>query len=70
MPQMMVCEICQAELALRIAEAILDLDRPQGKTPDECLAYFDETNRQLFLNAATNAMDYIAQCMAKGTPLQ
>jgi len=58
----------QAELAVRIVEAMTDTARPEGRTPEECLEDISEEGRQSALNAAFAAATYFVEVMKGEIP--
>ena len=60
-----IVKINQAEMALRILEAMAQIKRPDidGKTPAEILGMFSEDARDKSLEAAVSVMEYIASCL-------
>jgi hypothetical protein len=60
-------EISEAEMAVRLAEAILGLGRPPGKSAKEAVDSMPEGARENFLNGARAAMLYLQECVDNGT---
>ena len=55
--------ISQAELACRICEAVLGIERPDGDTPEQALDRMDEDAREQWLGAADAVMGYFKECI-------
>jgi hypothetical protein len=66
----LIIEIDVAELACRIAESLIDFDRPPGLTALEALALIDAGTLERLKNAATSTAFYLAEVAAKaGLPI-
>lgn len=61
----LTCPVDQNELALRIAEACLDVQRPPQMHPADALAVFGIEEKKNFLKAAAVAEKYISECIEK-----
>jgi hypothetical protein len=62
-----IAEISEAEMAVRIAEAILGLKRPPGKSAAEAMDAMPEGARDDFLRAARAAILYVRESIEQGT---
>lgn len=61
-----IAEISEAELACRIAEAVLGLKRPPGQTAEQAMDGMDDAGLA-FRHAARVAMDYWRECLNRGS---
>jgi hypothetical protein len=60
-------ELDQAEIAIRIVEAISEAERPEGKTARECLDDLsDESRRNLFQASKAVAEYFFERIVASG----
>lgn len=55
-----------AELACRLAEAMIDLTRPANLTPREALATLPDDTRDGLLKAAGVAIEYVVEALRAG----
>ncbi len=62
----LVGEVNAAELACRIAEALMNIQRPNGATPQAALRKFDDEVRHGFYRAAARACEYIVEQINAG----
>lgn len=58
-------EIDPYELACRLVEAFMEVERPEGKTPKEALEQLDQENRDMFMRAARAAFEYFQQTVTE-----
>jgi hypothetical protein len=65
---LVVVELSQSELAVRIGEAFLNEVRPADATPEEILAMLGAEESERLLAAAKVAMEYFSQQLGKAQP--
>jgi hypothetical protein len=58
-----IAAIDAAELAVRMAEAVADMQRPANCTADQALALMDPDVRDAWLRATSVAMGYWCECI-------
>ena len=58
-----IAQIDEAELAVRIGEALMGLTRPEGATAEQTLDGTDADIRAMFRAAARAAMEYWGECI-------
>jgi hypothetical protein len=58
-----IIEIDEKELAIRMAEAAIEIKRPIGKSVQQCLDSFPADWGEAFLRAAKAAMNYWSECI-------
>ncbi len=64
-----IVTISQAELTVRLVEAITEAPRPAGvQDPDELLGMLSEEIRGPALRAARAAMEYMIEALQEGIP--
>lgn len=59
----LVTAIDAEELAVRLAETVLEAERPPDTSPREALASMSNSHGQLWLRAAEVAMEYWHECI-------
>jgi len=59
----LIAPIDQAELAVRIAEAIIGVQRPPGTPARKVLACLDPETREMLKTASAAAMEYFKECI-------
>ena len=62
-----IAEIDEAEMAVRIAEAMLKMKRPPGLSAQAALASMPDGEEENFARAARAAMLYLQECVDNGT---
>lgn len=55
--------ISEAELACRICEAVLDIERPEGIRAAAILDSMDEESQDTWIRAANAVMEYFKECI-------
>ncbi len=58
-----IAEISEAELAVRIGEAMLGMERPAGLTAEQALDTVSDDARDAIRQAARAAMEYWRECI-------
>jgi len=58
---MIVVDLSLTEIAVRIVEGTVGLERPPGRTAAEALSYLPETDRAGALRAARLIADYVGE---------
>lgn len=65
-----ITPMSEAELACRIIEAMIEVKRPPGATPEQALASVDGDLIAGARRAARSVMEYLAEQIANGSRVQ
>lgn len=65
-----MAEVSEVELAVRIAEVVIGVSRPEGETAAQALEHMDSLTRQVFIDAARVSLVYIATSFGEARRVQ